>query len=138
LLPQPFRRRCSQQKQRTTGKTDSARFQDVAPRQSQSRWRRGISPTVLGRLDRHGQIAISFLQYKKRLVLVQVQMFTLSSLTFPVVEIPVDPLRCYEQVYHLPQGKLKVHLVEFDKLSQVFVTFCRCTRSTVSEIYGRR
>lgn len=39
----------------------------------------------------------------------------------PVVEVAVDPLRRREQVEHLPQGKLKVHLPEMEQSPQVLV-----------------
>lgn len=39
----------------------------------------------------------------------------------PVVEVPVDPLRRGEQVEHLPEGELEVHLSEVEQPPQVLV-----------------
>lgn len=41
---------------------------------------------------------------------------------FPVVEVAVDPLWRREQVEHLPQGKLKVHLPHVEQPPQVLVS----------------
>lgn len=42
---------------------------------------------------------------------------------FSVVKIAVDPLRWREQIKHLPQSKIKVHLSEMQQPPQIFVTF---------------
>lgn len=44
---------------------------------------------------------------------------------FTIVEIFVHFLRRREQVHHLPQRKLKVHLIELEQTAQVAVTFHR-------------
>lgn len=53
------------------------------------------------------------------------------------MEVAVDPLWRGEQVKHLPQGKLKVHLLEMEEPPQVLVAFgTRCVPRSVSGAQG--
>lgn len=48
-------------------------------------------------------------------------------LTFSIIKVPKDLLRCNKQVHHLPGCKFEVHLIEFEKPPQVLVPLNCCT-----------
>ena len=59
------------------------------------------------------QTGLLNLQRVKKLVELPVEklVYIVKLLTFPVMKISVNLLGCNEKVNHLPEGKLKIHLL---------------------------